>query len=244
MTDQQASETHMEFNCWKKSYNSFGGSSLFSPIAGLLTVKLADSSYGDAVQEIDITANLRSRTGKPRRTLENLFKQFHEFIETLPLVTFRRKKQKLEIQFLSEHFSDQDDIHSNASPDNLHSAAQEVATALILVRKRVKKSDNFDVDRFLADATSLLESKIETEDEWNRIKEQAKAIDEAVMAMKSPWELLEIEGTSSIRKLVKYSTSRFTGSVPTTLPRTAMTRERTCLKTSGDGTNDPPKLRH
>lgn len=47
----------MEFNCWKKSCNTFGESALFAPIASLLTVKLAGSIYGDAIQEIDITAN-------------------------------------------------------------------------------------------------------------------------------------------------------------------------------------------
>lgn len=57
MTDQQAGEEKMEFNCWKKSCNTFGESALFAPIASLLTVKLAGSIYGDAIQEIDITAN-------------------------------------------------------------------------------------------------------------------------------------------------------------------------------------------
>ncbi|TWU04522.1 hypothetical protein [Stieleria varia] len=90
----------MEFNCWKNSYNTFGGSALYSPIASLLTVELAGMNYGDAIREIDITANLRSKTRNPLPTLESLFDRFHEYITSLPSVTFRRTKQKLELAWL------------------------------------------------------------------------------------------------------------------------------------------------
>ncbi len=99
----------------------------------------------------------------------------------------------MEIQFLSNHFSDQDDVSANANARNLHLSAKEVAASLTFIRKRIKKTDNFEVDRFLSDATQVLETKIDTEDEWEQIQEQARAIHQALLATKSPWELLEID---------------------------------------------------
>lgn len=72
-------------------------------------------------------------------------------------------------------------------------AAQEVAEVLLLLRERIKPTDDFDVERFLADASEVLATRIETAEEWEKVGQAAVEKRLAIQATKSPWELLEIE---------------------------------------------------
>lgn len=62
-----------------------------------------------------------------------------------------------------------------------------------MLRKRIKPEDDFDVERFLADAASVLATKIGTMEEWEQIRQRATAKRKARLASKDPWELLEID---------------------------------------------------
>ena len=68
-----------------------------------------------------------------------------------------------------------------------------MAAALLLLRKRIKPDDDFDVERFLADAASILATRIDTMEEWEQIRQQATAKRKARLATKDPWVLLEID---------------------------------------------------
>ena len=151
--------------------------------------------FGEAVAEIEITANLRSEHSKPRKTLERLFAQHHKYIESLPKVTFRRKRKKLEIVFLSDHFTEEDDKvrKTTTNAENLNVAAKEVASAIDLIRKRLKRTDNFDTDRFLRHVVEVLEHGLATEQEWDDVQAEARKIEQAILATKSPWELLDLD---------------------------------------------------
>jgi uncharacterized protein YfeS len=62
-----------------------------------------------------------------------------------------------------------------------------------LLRKRIKADDDFDVERFLEDAATILATKIDTLEEWEQIRKRATAKRKARLAAKDPWELLEID---------------------------------------------------
>ena len=171
-----------------------GGSRLYSPVASLLTVELNGTEFGDAIAEIEITANLRSERRNPKKTLERLFDQFHEYIKSLPSITFRRKRKRVEIAFCSEHFTEADE-RGNTSPDaeQLNVAAKEVAEALSLLKKRIKRDDDFHIESFLTRATQVLEAGLPSKTSWNNVDKEAKEIRKAILATKSPWELLDID---------------------------------------------------
>jgi hypothetical protein len=157
----------------RRSYNTYGASGIFSFIGDLLTVRLGD--YGSAVESVELIACLRSRTRRFLPTLEAMFDNFHEDVKTLPRVTFRRKFKRVEIIFLSTHFFAEDEEGWNPSANKCNTAAEEVAEALPLLKKRIKPLDDFEVTRFLADAARLLTTKIDSMDNWKRLRQEAKA---------------------------------------------------------------------
>lgn len=183
----------IEFFCTKNTYNRSGHSPIFSPVASLLLVRTQESDFGQAIREINITANLRSRERKPRETLEALFDHYHKYIESLPGITFRRKRQHLEIHFLSDQFCDEDDRDATECDfETLNTAAREVAEALQLIHKRIKTADDFARDEFLQHTTALLSTGLPSTEEWRAVEQQAKTIRQAMRDSKSPWELLDV----------------------------------------------------
>ncbi len=174
-----------------RAYNKWGASVIYSFVADLLTMQLGE--YGSAVELISITGCLRCPSLTPRPTLEQLFDQFNQHVNKLPKITFRRNMKQIDIDFLSKHFTSEDDEAWRASAEKCNVAAGEIAEALTLVMKRIKPTDDFDVKRFLADATALLSKQIDSFEEWQRIRSEANEKRLAIRAKKSPWELLEID---------------------------------------------------
>ncbi|QEF99151.1 hypothetical protein Mal15_32110 [Stieleria maiorica] len=181
----------MDFYVAKSTYNTSGGSCLYGYAGDLLTAHIDD--YGTAIKEIEVVACLRSKTRKFRPTLEGLFDQFHAYIDSLPRITFQRKNKRVKIEFRSEHFTADDEESRNATPEQQMTAADEVAQALAMLRKRIKPSDDFDVERFLAHASKVLATKIENPVQSERVRQAAIAKRLAIRDAKSPWERLEIE---------------------------------------------------
>jgi len=177
---------------YAQSYDTYGGSSLYAPVADLLTVRLT-GDYGPAVTAVYFTGFLPSRTRKPRRTLGEDFKRFEASLKRLPRLTFRQKLKRIEISFRSEHFFAEDDRESKMSAARRSTAAAEVAEAFALIPKRVKPSADFDSARFLADVSRLLTTRIDKPAEWEAIRLEALALDQAILAAKDPWALLEID---------------------------------------------------
>ena len=176
----------MDVACYQQSYNSYGGSSLFGPVGDVLSLKLGE--YGPGVQKIEITAFLRS-PGPPRKTLEDLYRQFHAGLPRLPRVVFYRQRKTITIHYLSQ-FTDEDTRAVSAKQKRV--AAREIAVALQLIRTKVKSSDDFDAERFLKDAEALL-SQTRSAEEWKQIAEAAREKWAATQAAKDPWDRLEID---------------------------------------------------
>lgn len=169
----------------KSSYNTHGASAIYSYIGFLLTVKLGD--YGDAVEEINVRGCLPSATRTPLPTLETDFDQFHQHLDSLPRVTFQRNLKRVKIEFLSEHFSAEDDEGWNPSVEKCRLAAGEVAAAVPLIRTLIEPTDSFDRERFLSDVAEILTTNIDTVEEWEQIRQQAKEKLLAIQATKKPW---------------------------------------------------------
>jgi hypothetical protein len=117
-------------------------------------------SFGTAIERIDIY--VRCQTRDPIVPgLEFVMDRFQAGLATLPFIRFRRKARLFELAYASEW------VHSSAMfgasqidlpPSEFNCLCREFATALSLVRRRVKKSDDFDVDAFEAHLQRRVES--------------------------------------------------------------------------------------
>ncbi len=174
-----------------QSYNTFGGSRLYSPIGDLLICNTGE--YGPAVQSLDITVCLPSRTRQFLPTLEENFDRFHTYLGKLPKVTFRRGKNRVEIIWRSHRLFAEDNLGPWPSPDLLKLAAADVSEAVGMLKKKIKATDQFDLERFLADATTSVNKPVDTMEAWTEIRDRAKAIRLAAPESGNPWDQLDID---------------------------------------------------
>jgi uncharacterized protein YfeS len=183
----------MEIVCWSSSYCQGGGSTVFSPIGHLLTAKLSD--YGSAINTIFITASLFDPAEPPRPQLLYSHEQFKQRLEKLPYIRFQRNLKKVEICFLSQRFVPDDDESNRPSLEKTNRAFDEICDTLQLFKKRIKPTDDFRINDFLADVNSILAKRFESLDEMSAIKQMADEKCRALRAAKDPWERLEIDWT-------------------------------------------------
>lgn len=189
--EDQSEEKLMEIRLQTRTYNTSGASGIFSSVSDQLLLGLGD--YGDAVKLIEISVYLRSPTRNPRPTLEGLFDQYHVYLKKLPKITFRRKTNRVEIEFLSQHFDASHNDGWHPSIENAHIAAKEIAEVLHTIKNRIKRDDDFNTDQFLRDTTAILSRKLNSIDELKDIRERAKQKHIEFFAAKSPWERLELD---------------------------------------------------
>jgi hypothetical protein len=89
----------MRFYVMACTYNTYGGHSTLSLISDFLLGDADD--FGSAVSELTVTFHF-PHTGRARRTLEQMFADFHANRRSLPKVVFRRKRGHASIDIASE----------------------------------------------------------------------------------------------------------------------------------------------
>jgi hypothetical protein len=205
----------MDISVFSRSYNSYGGSSIFSFVGDLLTARLGD--YGSAVESIELIACLPSRTRKFLPTLEKMFDQFHEYVKTLPQITFRRKLKRIELIFLSKHFFADDGEAQKPSAQKCNTVGEEVAEALPLLKKRIKPTDDFALDHFLADASEATVLKLDKADSisLSLCNEAAIALAFAVLKRraKCPLEIVRMALAALARTAILVKRSRLSAKI-------------------------------
>jgi uncharacterized protein YfeS len=174
------------------TYLRGGGLSPYSYVRALLTTRLG--RYGTAITRVELYPRLPLPAGS-EPVNDNYFDKWQSALDKLPYVNFLRKQQRFEIAFRSNHFNAADMDNWGMTADKIRLAGEEIADALQLVRKRLKSTDDFDVDRFLSDVTLALQIPIGAMEEWNRLLKVAAERDRAEYAAMSPWEQLDIDWT-------------------------------------------------
>lgn len=174
-----------------KSYNCYGGHTTLSPIGDFLL--LGAPHFGDAITEITVTLHF-SHAGPPKKTLEQLFERHLVHRATLPKVTYRRAKKKVEIGIASE-VMDGSNWHPSPrlSLPLFERGVTEVVGSLSLLRRRVKSSDAFDLAGFLSHCENALRRIPRSEDDLQDLAAGIKAAGEARRDAMSPWEKLDID---------------------------------------------------
>jgi hypothetical protein len=117
-----------------------------------------------------------------------LMARFHDRLSTLSKAWFRRKKKRVEVAYYS-HLGYADDLlggdfAAKKVPDValLRRACGEVAASFVLLKTCVKRSDNFDVGRFLDSVEAKLAELNAIDD--GRVLSRLK---EAQAASRSRW---------------------------------------------------------
>lgn len=176
---------------FRVTHRQMGGSAIFCYPANLLTVRLG--FYGSAIETIHLIFYLRWPVRHPSPARQQMLDEFHEFLNQLPKVRFSRRSKRVDIQFVSQKFTAEDDVGWEPTVDKCNRAMSEVLEALTLLKKSVKRTDDFDTARFLSDAAAVLATPIDSQEQWLEIRQQATAIELALRAAQDEWESLEID---------------------------------------------------
>jgi hypothetical protein len=139
----------MRVTVWMVTYNEMGSGPCIQKCVDFLLAQ-APMDLGDAIAEVDIYA--RCQTSEPIiASLKELYDRFQENLKTLPYLQFIRKRRRFDISYASRIVHEGAMFHSNdyaLSVSDFRCLVGELAEALGLMRRRLKKSDQFDLDRF------------------------------------------------------------------------------------------------
>lgn len=174
-----------------KTYDRYGGHNSLSRIGDFLLLGAID--FGDGIKELTITFYFPD-SGPAKRTLEQLFEKYNNYRSGLPRIAYRRSSGKLEIEIASEIMDARDWKHSTRlSLPLFERGIEEVIGALPLIRNKVKASDGFDLEAFLAHCESARERIPGSEDAFQALAAELKAAELTKRDAMSPWEKLGID---------------------------------------------------
>ncbi len=181
----------MDFHVIAKSYNSYGGHTTLSRIGDFLL--MGGGSFGDAIQEIAVTLHFRD-SGPAKKTLESFLERHNNYRATLPKITYRRAKGKVEIDIASELMDGRDWKPSPTLSLPLFTrGVDEVIDALGLMRTRLKSTDDFSLETFLNHCEAAKKRIPNSEHALQHLATELKAVAQAKRDGMSPWEKLGID---------------------------------------------------
>jgi len=172
------------------TYNTYGGHGTLTLVGKYL--ELEALNYGSAVKELDIHVYFAG--GKISRHLESLSEQYHEFLSGLPSTKFYRKKAKFELNFASELGNA--DLVSGFEPPDLElftDSVKEVVASLEVLNAKLKKSDDFDLEKFNTFLNLKLENIPKDDESFKRLQSRLEKEDMRKQASMSEWDKLGID---------------------------------------------------
>lgn len=131
------------------AYNSGGSGPCIMRCVEYLTAG-GPKSFGTAIEQIEIYARCQTRDPIVPGS-QSLMDEFQAGLATLPYIRFQRKAKLFVVSYASEWLYSWAMLGASVielpSPE-FRCLVREFAAALALVRRRIKKSDDFDVDAF------------------------------------------------------------------------------------------------
>lgn len=181
----------MEFYVMAKSYNCYGGHTTLSSIGSFLLLGADD--FGGAIKELTVTLYFRD-SGPPKKTLEHLLEMHNSYRSKLPKITYRKAKRKLEIDVASELMDGRDWKPSPLPSLSLFRlGVDEICSALSLMQKRIKSTDDFDLNAFLCHCNTAQQRIPASEQELQGVFTELAAVEKAKRDVKSPWEKIDVD---------------------------------------------------
>jgi uncharacterized protein YfeS len=183
---------HVELNVYTRSSNIYGGHVLYGLVGRWIELGL--TSYGTAVNAIDLTACFHGgEVGHP--SLQPSYDKYHaEYLPSLPKAKFYRKKATFELQY-ETMVTDATFLRLYGKIDLtlFMDALAEVAERLRVLDTKLKKSDDFDLRRFHIDVAKAVSRAPNSEVELRDLKTRTDEERNARLAALGPWERLAIE---------------------------------------------------
>jgi uncharacterized protein YfeS len=181
----------LEFYLMARTYNCYGGHSTLSLIPGFLLTDAPD--FGKAISELTVTFNFPT-SGPARKTLEQLYTNFHANRSALPKVVFYRSREKASVDVASNLMDGSDwEARRGLSLSLFKGGVAETLAALSLLRSRLKPKDDFLLDAFLSHCQQREAYLPDTEEALVELKRQLDERHAAIRAAMSPWERLGID---------------------------------------------------
>jgi uncharacterized protein YfeS len=176
-----------------QSYNSRGGEEITTLAAEYLSRFLADLPPVEL--QIALTACFRSR-GRPKRTLQSMWRDFHDSLSGLPTVRYSPKRSRLDIRFASRVPAEQALDQPEPPLVVFQALVLEMAVVLLSTLSEHKAMRKAVPLRALETALSRAQEELPTtqrELEAFATIQQGHAIAEA--ALLCPWDKLGIDWT-------------------------------------------------
>jgi hypothetical protein len=136
------------------TYNSVGGHRAIS-YAGALLLGPDPALFGTAISSMDIYCHIDD-PDPPRTNQRPLLTRYCARVNTMPSATFYRKPKRIELAFHSVLRPKKSLIRYDPRPASradvplVRTIYREIATALEILRRKIKGSDGFDVETFLS----------------------------------------------------------------------------------------------
>lgn len=160
-------------------------------IAGFLLTDAPD--FGKAVSELAVTFHFPT-SGPARKSLEQLYANFHANRSTLPKVVFRRSREKASIDVASDLLDGSDvETRYGLSLPLFTAAVRETIVALRLLKTRLAAKDDFSLDSLLTHCERREASLPTTDEALAQLKTRLNQRQAAIRAAMSPWEHLDVD---------------------------------------------------
>ena len=174
-----------------RTYNSYGAHSTLSMIPGCLLT--GAPNFGKAISELTVTFHFPT-SGPARKSLEQLYANFHSNRVTLPKVVFRRSREKASIDVASDLLDGSDvETRYGLSLPLFIAAVKETLVALRLLKTRLTAKDDFSLDALLTHCEQRETSLPATDEALAQLKAALNQKRVAIQATMSPWERLGID---------------------------------------------------
>ncbi len=139
----------MKIDLWFSCYNGMGGAELLSS-AGTFLLLGSPPSFGSAITAFELYAHVNTRS-RTLPTLGDMKKAFRVRLKTLPRVWLLRRYRRVDIAYVCR-VGDEEDFCRKMTPSEsfklFPGACREIASALQLTQKCLKKTDDFDWQAF------------------------------------------------------------------------------------------------
>ena len=181
----------MDFHVMIRTYNIYGGHPTLSLIPDFLLGDADD--FGTAVSELTVTFHFPD-AGPARKTLEQMFADFHANRHSLPKVVFRRKRGQASIDVASGLLDGSEwEQRRGLSLPLFTAGVAETITALELLRKRMIPADDFNLETFLAHCRQAQTRMPSSDEELAAFAADCRTKQTDRYAAMSPWERLGID---------------------------------------------------
>lgn len=178
-----------------QTYRSYGGHRSITLLSDILEDLSLD--FGSAIKDIDVTMHFY-HSGPAKKTLEQSMDSFNKNLQALPKCKFYRKKQSISLEFQAK-FTDGIEIEKSKEPpitikpDWLKGALEDFIENLSVIKKKLKKADDFDLESFESFLREYLEQIPTSVEELEELEKHIKTKKQKARAQLSEWDKLGID---------------------------------------------------